>query len=230
MIPSSFRYGEAPKYGTATPIIMRGEGEGRIPVLPRTTPKSVRAQSAGTSRNNSEKDGKYSPERLIERLIQPLHLEAQQNVIQLVSILQTNSRNALLRVEHMKHEMMILRNDCDKTKSELLVAIRNAEIHKTKVLEEREKNNGMKALIDDQQDHAIRTQVLLDRLQHDNLLLKNAFEAMNLSAPQSSEVSTSVNGMRRPGRETQHLDQPYQHTHSLWIVLETSFTLPHRRL
>lgn len=217
MIPSSFRYGETTsKYGTATPIFIR-EGEGRIPVLPRTTPKSVRAQSAGTSRNNNEKDGKYSPERLIERLIQPLHLEAQQSVIQLVSILQTNSRNALLRVEHMKHEMMILRNDCDKTKSELLVAIRNAEIHKTKVLEEREKNNAMKALIDDQQDSAIRTQVLLDRLQHDNLLLKNAFEAMNLSAPQSSEIAASVNGIRRPGMVTQSLD--YRFPCSLWIVL-----------
>ena len=198
MIPSAFRYNETPKYGTATPIVMRGEGEGRTPILPRTTTK--RAQSAGATRNNSEKDGKYSPERLIERLIQPLHLEAQQGVIQLVNIMQANARNALLRVEHMKHEMVILRNDCDKTKSELLVAIRNAEIHKTKVLEEREKNTALKALLDDQQDHAIRMQVLLDRLQHDNLLLKNAFEAMNLSAPQqSSEMSTPINGSR-PGR------------------------------
>ena len=210
MIPSAFRYSETPKgYGTATPIIMRGEGEGRIPILPSTTPKSVRAQSAGASRNNNnDKDGKYSPERLIARLIQPLHLEAQQGVIQLVSILQANARNALLRVEHMKHEMVILRNDCDKTKSELLVAIRNAEIHKTKVLEEREKNNALKALLDDQQDHAIRMQVLIDRLQHDNLLLKNAFEAMNLSAPQSSEMFSSVNGSRRPGGTTYPLINP----------------------
>ena len=154
----------------------------RMPHLPRTTPKSS-SQFGGTS-DSLGNGQKYSPEKLIERLIQPLSLDAQQSILSMVNIMQVNSRNALQRIHHLTHEMTIQRNDVDKTKAELLIAMRNAEIHRGKFTEERERNEALKAVVADKDDHATRVQVLFNRLQHDNMLLRESFEAMKLSAPQ----------------------------------------------
>ena len=143
-----------------------------------------RSQSA---RSGKKADHKYSPDMLIQRLIQPLSLDAQQSIVSLVNIMQTNERASTVKNDLMKHEMAVLRNDCDKTKSELLVAIRNANIHNGKVSEMMERYEALKSQIRDGNDHAIRNQLLIHRLQHDNLLLKESFETMNLSAPPHQE-------------------------------------------
>ena len=123
---------------------------------------------------------------MIERLIQTLPFESQKSILGMVNILQVNARNEHLRVESMKKELVIVRNISDKAQADFMVATRQIENLKVKVSGNHEKFEAVVDLVRDKDEHATRTQLLIERLRRDNTLLKESIEAMDLSAPSGS--------------------------------------------
>ena len=176
---------------------MQNHSEKR-PLLPATS----RAMSAGGSNSSKNRQhassilradsSKYSPESIIQRLIQSLSVDAQNSVLSMVQCLVENQRTALLRNEHMKTEMIVLRNDCDKAKADNAVSGRQIENLKVQIDASNKKNEALVDIVQNRDEQHTQTQLLFERLRRDNTLLKESVESINLSAPlRASSATTS---------------------------------------
>ena len=181
------------------------------PLLPATS----RTMSAGGSTKNKKNASsavdvnKYSPDNIIQRLIQPLSVDSQNSVLSMVQCLVENQRTAILRNEHMKTEMIVLRNDCDKAKADFSFSLRQIENLKVKVAEANKKNEALIDIVHNRDEQHTQTQLLFERLRRDNTLLKESVESINLSASRvNSAMKSRPSSSSSPSsRSRDHLQQ-----------------------
>ena len=199
------------------------------PLLPATS----RATSAGGSNKSSKKNAsssvvdsnKYSPESIIQRLIQPLSVDSQNTVLSMVQCLVENQRTAILRNEHMKTEMIILRNDCDKAKADNSLSAHQIANLKVKVTEANKKNEALIDLVQNRDEQHTHAQLLFERLRRDNTLLKESVESINLSAPRvNSALKSRPSSSISPSRSRDHLQQALRDADLSMSIMEDSET------
>ena len=200
-----------------------------IPVRP-TTSTTRRANHAPNApsmtaivkshRPSSVGQTKYTPTSMLEKLVEPLPYDSQQSIIKMVSIMQVNARNAGTRAESMKHEMAIIKNECERAKEKTLVAHRQIENLNVHVKASADHIEALKELILDKDEQATKNKIFLERLRYDNTLLKESVEAMDLSAPRgshhrspTSRPTSAVSSSGSKSRPTSAYSSAADHTH-----------------